>query len=225
MKPRIKYAIIGLTLVLHGCELIFNKCGKNVFLGEFSVMSESIADWHPYRGVDQLVFTNSENEKLILKQVEDSSFLQVQTGKTICWEESWDSSSEYIHTEWIESRYEGEGHEIKVVFHVGWYRMNSTYEIDDLLDQVTYESFGEHMGGTLDLVANNRGNNIDPELLAYPSYVYADSIEINGQLFEDVWYFNREYPTDVFTPTLYVKKGIGVLGFMDDSNTVWLLED
>lgn len=225
MHSQIKYAIIGLSLLLPGCGLLFDKCGDNVFLGEFYVSDESLADWHPYRGADQLVFTNSENEKLILKQVEDSSFMQTQSGKTLCWEEGWDNSSEYIHTEWIISRYAGGGHELKFEFHTGWYTMATSYEIEDLFDQVTYYSTDDNMGGTLDLVASDRGNNIDPGILAYPSYIFADTIEINGQRFEDVWYFNREYPSDVFTPTLYVKKGIGILGFMDGSNTVWLLDN
>lgn len=224
MRAKSLCVVIALGLVTNGCGFLFNKCGDNAFLGAFSVSAESISDWHPYRGVDQLVFTDSTNETLVLRQVEDSSFWQVQTGKSICWEESWDKASEYIHTEWIFSRYEGEGCELEFELHVGWYRMQTNYEIEDLFDQVTYYSKAGNMGGTLDLVASDRGNNIDPEILSYPSYVYADTIVINGQEFEDVWYFNREDPSDVFTPALYVKKGIGILGFMDNSNTVWLLD-
>lgn len=224
MNSRIYIAVIGLSLLIDGCGSLFNKCGDSVLIGEYTVMPESIEDWLPYRGVDQLVYTNSENEELVLKLVQDTAFFQVESGKTICWEDTWDSSSEFIRGEWIISTYAGSGHELKVEIYVGWNRMNSSYEIDDLFDHVTYYSTGKHMGGTLDLVASDRGNNIDPDILSYPSYIYADSIEINGQIFEDVWYFNREYPSSVFTPTLYVKKGIGVLGFMDDTNVVWLLK-
>lgn len=221
---RIKYIIIGLLIILQGCGHLFDKCGDNVLMGEFMVMPESIADWHPDWTSDQLVFTNSENEELILQQAVDTSFMEVQSGKVLCWEESWDTSSEYVRTEWVVSRYEGNGHELEIQFHVGWHVMNTNFELDELFDHVSYYSHGEHMGGTLDLVANDRGNNIDPDILSYPSYVFADTLEINGQQFENVWYFNREDPSTVFTPSLYVKEGVGILGFLDDDGTTWLLE-
>lgn len=224
MNLRIAIFIIGLGLLSPGCGHLFNKCGDNVLLGEFYVLNESIENWHPSRGSDRLVFKNNADEKLVMELVQDSSFMQVESGKTLCWEESWDTSSEYIRTEWIVITYAGGGNELEFEFHVGWHTMETNYEIEDLFDYVTFYSKGSSTAGTLDLVASDRGNNINPDILSYPSYVFADSLEINGHYYEDVWYFNREYPDNVFTPTLYVKKGIGVLGFRDGDNTVWVID-
>lgn len=225
MNSRIKYMIFGLALVLPGCGHLLEKCGDNVLLGEFNVTTESVTDWFPYESTDQLVFSNDNNEKLILKQDTYSTFMEVESGKTLCWEEAWDNSSEFIRTEWIETKYFSESHELKISMHAGWHWLNSSYGLDELFDHVFYSSRGEQMGGGIDLVANDRGNNIDMDIYANPSVIHADEIRINGQLFEDVWYFNREYPPSVFTPSLYVKKGIGILAFTDDDYNVWLINN
>lgn len=213
--------VLTMTLLMQGCGHIFSKCGDNVFLGEFEVSAESIESWIPYRGKEQLVFTNSQQEELVLYQVEDTSFYQVLSGKTLCWEEAWDNSSEYMHNEWIISRYEGEGLELKTEIYITWDRMNNSGELEDLYDHVSFYTLRNNFGGTLDLVASPRDSKINPDTIFWDPYVFADTITINGQLFEDVWYFNRT-ENDVITPTLFVKKGMGVLGFVDDELTTWL---
>jgi hypothetical protein len=214
--------ILGFTVLLTGCGFLFDKCGDSELIGEFTVDPISLENWLPDGDQEQWVFTNSDDEQRVLIQVQDSSFYQVQSGKTICYEDMWDTAYEFIRGEWIVIIYADEDHEVEMNFFVTWPMMNSSYELSELFDAVTFFSRGENMGGTLDLVASDRGNDIDPDILTYPSYIFADTITINGVPFEDVWYFNREYPSGVFTPTLYVKEGMGVLAFVDDDNVTWL---
>jgi hypothetical protein len=193
-------------------------------MGEFLILQESIERWFPERGTSELVFVNSNNDKMSLSLVHDSAFMQVQSGKTICFEESWDRSEEFIRTQWIEIIYSHGLNELKIEFTSGWLNGFSEPVIDQVFDQVHFYSLSDNVGGTLELIACDRGNEIDPEILPppYPEFVFADSIMINGQWFEDIWYFNRWFSDSLSLPTLYVKEHVGILAFRDKDRNVWL---
>lgn len=217
--------ILLIVLTFQSCGLIFNICGKSVEIGEFLVLQESIDRWFPERGTSELVFVNSNNDKMSLSLVHDSAFMQVQYGKTICFEEAWDNSEEFIRTQWIEIIYAHGLNQLKIEFVSGWLNGFSEPVLDQVFDQVHFYNETDKMGGTMELIASDRGNDIDPEILPppYPEFAFADSTMINGQWFEDIWYFGLPSDT-VNLPSLYVKEHVDILAFRDSNRNVWLKE-
>lgn len=225
-------AAIMFTLLL-GC-LSCNNCGESVKIGEYLLMDKSLTDWAPYEDVNQLTFRDLDGNDLIFTQTEFGTLISDVSLNTICNESFYDTSYEFIETESKYFSYQAEEHSFRIVLLVCDETSNEPlYDvtnqdiipIDKLYDRVSYSSYGAggSFQGRLVLIANDRQNSISPDILLQPEFGYSEEIEINGQVYADVWSYNREDPVGVFTPVLYVKQGVGILAFMDDDGTLWNL--
>lgn len=223
----IKLWILLIFLVPTSVFFSCNTCGESVSLGEFDLKDSSITNWFPYINEDQLIFRNQHDEKIALTlKIRDLTKTQVSYGET-CNEGFFDSSHEYYladfyHTQYT-TDYQGDHYKLDIYLFVN--HINNLSGLT-LYDQVSYNSGvyrskeGPGVGGTVSQVASYRGNNIPDSYFDFINWIeHADSLEISGKVYQDVFYFLRDG-----VPSLYVQKQKGVLAFAGFDGELWILQ-
>lgn len=209
-----KIGIFGLLLLCMSC--IKDKCGENQSLGDYYIEEETKSDWYPYENISSLTFKNANGGTFVLQQAEAVDDLVYDPVREICRGGYADRAEEYIMAQQLSKTYRSAAHELTIVLRV---RHEDT-SIASLYDEVTFSSYGGSVGGSV-FLHNDRGNNVNPSQII-PSY--ADSIQLNGESYTEVYYFNREASPGVFEPSLYVQKNTGIIAFLDDQGVLWTYE-
>ena len=213
-------------LIFAGCG---NKCGEDVGLGNFELLPESVENWYPYEGINELIFKNAEGEIVTLEIGWQKREMTYFVLREICWESTLDYAQEYYWGECLSVQYGGAFNNINYSISVELSVMPILYYKENIdkrpYDKVFYEfnAFKENetgygSGGTIYFVVNNRGYTIsDDDLYSPPDF--AQKMEINGITYNDVWYSNYEC-----TPTLYVQQGKGIIAFLGLNEEIWGLQ-
>jgi len=223
----IKLWILLMFLVPTGIFYSCSTCGESVSLGEFDLKDSSIINWFPYINADKLVFRNQHDEEitLVLKE-RDLTKTQVSYRET-CSEGFFESSHEYyladfFHTQYT-TDYQGDQYKLDIYLYVS--HINDLSQLT-LYDQVTYNSGvyrskeSPGVGGAVSRVASYRGSQIPDTYFDFLNWVeHADSVEIRGKIYQDVFYFLRDG-----VPSLYVQKQKGVIAFAGFDGELWILQ-
>lgn len=220
---KIMLLLLPAVLLLSGCS----RCGKNVHLGDFSLINDTRDDWYPYRDVSTLTFTNGSGAQITLSRQEREETIRYVPFREICTEGWADTSEEFYRGEWLQTIYSG-------TFSIITYRLGIIVSVEHLFnypslvlyDRAAYSSYvagvgqGTAVGGSVNILASKRGNSFNPnELPEFDTPDFASVIEINGKNYSDVWYFDRQG-----TPSLYVQQGYGIIAFAGLNNEVWVLK-
>ena len=226
MKKYIAFLLI-LPLLFSSCR----KCGEDVFLGDYEMMSQSIQEWYPYQGVDELVFANAEGETIKLTASNRKEQYETITFRDICKGRKLDDvAREYYRAERYVVEYNGIGEDItyflKINLAVNRFAVEGDTDYFKLFDEVNYSSSlqsyisddNQRIKGDINLVANKRETQIENENIWHDGIAYhTDHVSLNGQDFYDVWYFEEGG-----IPNLYVKKGSGIIAFLGFEGRIWI---
>lgn len=215
--------LIGSISIFAGCD----NCGENVKIGEYSLMETSVSNYFPFIDQDHMVFRNEQGKSITLVVKTKEITKTPVTFREICNNGFFDSSQEFFDADFYYIQYatefEGTSYSIDNYLYVN--HINDQTSLT-LFDQATFNSLvfrtkGEPgVGGTVSMVASYRGNHIPDSNFEFLSWVnYADSLEIRGQEYKEVWYFLREG-----IPSLYVQKQKGVIAFLGFDGELWVRE-
>jgi len=213
---------LPLVFLLSGC----NRCGKNVDLGNFKLMTDTRADWYPYQGVNTLTFSNASGELISLSPEVREETMMYKSFRQTCTKGWADTAEEFYKGEWLLVHYRGVSNNIS-------YRLEIIVSVEHifnspslvLYDRASYGSFvsgdsGTAVAGGVDIIASKRGNSFNHADITEFNYSdFTQEIEINGKTYRDVWYFDRQG-----TPSIYVQQGYGIIAFAGLNNEVWLLK-
>lgn len=225
---KLKNVIYATFLTISLIQISCKRCGENVSLGDYNIENESIVNWFPYLDKTELVFENSVGQTLSLNRTIIEEEMVYQPFREICRESSIDNAEEYYKKEWIKYVYSkvenGTTYSIEVLLYVD-HLMNQTSLF--LFDKVEFSSYVTNtqqsvaIGGSVQLVASKRGNNINDSYFYFLSTnSFAEEMVINGEAYQNVWYFNRDG-----TPSIYVQMGKGVIGFLGINDEIWVLSE
>jgi hypothetical protein len=222
MKKLIAFTVLTFLFVSTGCK----QCGENISLGDFELLPESKADWFPYENIDELTFANLSGEIINLSKLVIMEELMYTSFREIC-NEGWaDYAEEYYRGEWLMYEYSGFvnaiRYKLEMTLFVDYLNNSSTLKLFDMaiFSSMITSSGQNGIGGSVYIIANNRGNTISPTDHHYILPEFAAEIEINGNIYQDVWYFNREG-----TPSLYVQKYLGIIAFLGYDDEIWVLQN
>src|SRR5660398_172943 len=100
MKYSLCATLIIVLLFFTECR---SKCGEDVSLGEFELISSSKEDWFPYFSIDELSFKNGSGEIITLHLSTHENRMDRLSIQQICNEGWTESAEEYINGEWVYS--------------------------------------------------------------------------------------------------------------------------
>jgi hypothetical protein len=228
MKTHLLKLLLPVLLIsLSSC--FSNKCGDNVSQGDFDLLPSSIVSWFPYQEVTQLTFVNEQGTEITLTRTETLDRMIYNSLGQFCNEGFADSAENYFNGRWIQVKYtfrkEGINYSVESAIFVNSASMGTQPKLYDnavFASAVFLDGGVDAIGGYIDLLASARGNTFTSgEINDFSSFqVFAPQLEVNGKILENVIYFKR---LDV--PALIVKEGIGVVGFLGQNNTMWLLKE
>lgn len=206
----------------YGCK----KCGESIDFGDFALQDSSIANWFPYLDKDQLRFENQGGETVVLSMEFRDLNKTTVTFRETCNEGLFDTAQEFYHGDFFHTRYTADQEGDHFVLDIYLYVTHiNDYTKLTLYDQVSFNSgvFGSKgdpgVGGAVSQVASYRGNTIPDSTLEFLSWVnYAESVEIQGKTYEDVYFFLREG-----VPSLYVQKYKGIIAFAGFDGDLWVI--
>jgi hypothetical protein len=216
--------IILIVLLFTGC----GKCGKNVNLGSFELKPQSIEDWYPYEGINNLNFKNEEGKIITLQILEQEVEMLHNVSREICRKSDFDAAVEYFWGEYLNTKYHGIYDEINFSISVsiqvaGIYYNDGNTDLR-LKDFATY-SFNMYndskwlFGGVYINTVDYRGNPIPNVNGDSDIHEFLNTVDINGNTYNDVWYFYREG-----APSFYIQQGQGIIAFQGLNNEVWVSE-
>ena len=219
--------LLAIPLVFSSCR----KCGEDIFLGDYELMPESVQDWYPYLGVDKLEFENGDGETIELTTSNRKEQFEMITFRDICKGNKLDDlAREYYRAERYVLEYNGIGEDItyflKISLAVNRYAVEGDTDYFKLYDEVNYSSSiqnyssgsNQRIKGDIKLVAGKRDTQVENTDIWNNSISYhIDQVNLNGQIFTDVWYFEEEG-----TPLLYVKQGSGIIAFLGFDSQIWV---
>lgn len=235
MKSAKYFLFLFTSILFTQCDLLIDKCGDNVDLGSYELTTQSKTDWFPYLDVNEVSFKNGAGEEITLQIQENEEVMMYTPLAQICNEGFGDVSEEFIRCEWIYKTYtcvhNTISYKLEIALYIDLAGQNANSFETILYDKISYSSVAypdndvsSGVGGFVDLIANDRGNAIDFESTNLVPSEFSEEIEINGQTYQNVWYFNREWPASVFTPGIYVQKGNGIIAFLGMNEEVWVLQ-
>ena len=220
-------ALLIIPFMFSSCR----KCGEDVFLGEYGLLDQSKQDWYPYEGVDNLVFENTLGETIELTSSNRKEQYETITFRDICKGRKLDDiARELYRAERYVVEYNGIGDDItyflKIGIAVNRFAIEGNTNYFNLYDEVNYSSSiqnystgnQQRIQGDIKLVANPRDTQIENQDIWHDGVAqHAEQVTLNGQSFSDIWYFESNG-----TPTLYVKRGIGIIAFLGFDDQVWV---
>jgi len=226
MKNQIyRFTKILLLLAILFPSCLRNKCGENISLGEFELMPQSFTDWYPYRDMDTLKFENNKGDIIALALTERAEQWAYHSMGEFC-NEGWaDRAEEYILGQWVQLRYAGTYNEISYTIEALIFVDRSpSSKSPKLFDYAVFSSLTHRLfantgvGASVYLIANHRGNSF-AENEVFVTKDFAAEMEINGETYADIWYFNRQ---DV--PSMMVQKGKGIIAFAGLDEEIWVIQ-
>ena len=224
MKNSVLRLLVLVLLIFTGC----GKCGKNINLGNFELIPESIENWFPYRDVNELTFKNAEGGIMTLRIKEQEKEMIHNVHREICSESITDNALEVYWGESLYVKYHGKydnvNYSISIMLRVVEIYYND--EITDLRlkDKASY-SFeiyndgGWLFGGVYSYTVDYRGNTIPDENGDGGIPDFLNVIDINGKAYNDVWHFYREG-----VPSFYFQQEKGIIVFQGLDDEVWELQ-
>jgi hypothetical protein len=220
-------ALLIITFFFPSCR----KCGEDIFLGDYELMSQSVQDWYPFQGVETLIFENLAGETIELvssnrkEQFETITFRDICKGRRID-----DVAREYYRAERFVVEYNGLGDDrtyfIKANLSVNRFAIEGNTDYFNLYDEINYSSSiqdyssddNQRITGDIKLVANPRDTQIQNDDIWHDGIAHhADQLTLNGNIFSDVWYYESDA-----TPVLYVQKGSGIIAFLGFDDQIWV---
>jgi hypothetical protein len=217
---RIKSLLLLLVVFFTSC--LRDKCGDNISLGEFELIPQSFTDWYPYRELDTLRFENKQGEIISLGLTERTEVWSYQSMGEFC-NEGWaDSAEEYFLGQWIQLKYSGTfdgiNYFIEALLFVDVPTDPASLKLYDyaVFSSMTHRQFeSSGVGASVYIIANNRNNTFSQDEVLV-TRDFAEEMEINGEVYSDIWYFNRGG-----VPSMMVQKGKGIIAFAGLNEEIW----
>lgn len=229
MKKLTNVFVVSFLLFFPSCL----KCGEDVFLGSFDLMPESVDDWIPYGGFQNLTYVNQAGDSLTMELQERRNSYEEKTFRILCSRGYDDIAAELYRAQTLDVQF---SHKTDTSFYNLHFHLfvDHVENTDDLklFDNFYCNAFVSDwtetnmVMGYVQLVANPRGNSFSTADLRsiknmYTSHAvtFSESMQLNDSIYDNIY-----YNTHSGVPSVFVQQGRGVIAFRGLNDDIWVLQ-